>query len=128
MLQLAYFLGCNEVYILGLDHDYGQLPELFPPGKISITKENYHLVQDCHFDKNYYKIGDVIGVPYVEKQEQAYKMALDEFLKDNRKIVNANFNSKLQVFPKVPKDFNLSEFLNRFKTDWNILKITDKSK
>ena len=100
MLQLAYFLGCNEVYLLGLDHNYGKLPELFPPGKIEITEENYHLVQECHFDKNYYKIGNVIGVPWIKKQEQAYEKALEVFNKAGRKIINLSEGSMLNVFAK----------------------------
>lgn len=100
MLQFAYHLGFSEVYIIGLDHNYGKLPELFPPGKIKITEENYHLVQECHFDKNYYKIGDVIGVPWVKKQEAAYKLAKEIFEKDNIVIKNIGFDSKLDIFEK----------------------------
>lgn len=101
MLQFAYHLGLEEVYIVGLDHDYGKLPELFPPGKIKVTEDNYHLVQKCHFDKHYYKIGDSLGVPWVEAQEEAYKEARNEFEKDNRKIFNASAYSKLDTFEKI---------------------------
>ena len=58
MLQFAYHLGFSKIFIVGLDHNYGKLPKLFKPGKIDVTPENLHLVQQCHFKKDYYKIGD----------------------------------------------------------------------
>ena len=100
-LQLAYHLGCNPVYLIGVDHNYGKLPELFPPGKIEITPENVHLVRQCHFDKNYYKIGDLIGVPHVDLQNQSYSLSNDEFKRIGRSVFNAGIQSQLDIFPKV---------------------------
>ncbi len=97
-LQLAYHLGCNEIYLIGVDHNYGKLPELFPPGKITITAENLPLVEECHFSKGYYKIGDQIGVPYSKKQEEAYLLAKTEFERIGRVVINAGVNSKLDIF------------------------------
>ena len=101
MLQFAFHLGFKEVYIIGLDHNYGKLPELFPPGKIEVTQENYPLVQQCHYDKDYYKIGDRLGVPNVEAQNKAYSLANKMFQENERKIYNASTFSKLDVFDKV---------------------------
>lgn len=99
-LQLAYHLGCDPVYIIGVDHNYGRLPELFPPGKITITEENIYLIQGLHFRNNYYKIGDQIGVPHIAYQEAAYGKAREEFEAAGRKIYNAGIDSKLDVFEK----------------------------
>jgi hypothetical protein len=101
MLQLAYHLGVKEVYIIGLDHSYGKLSQLFKPGKITVSEENYHLVQECHYDKHYYKIGDQIGVPHIDKQEMAYDLCKREYELDGRKIFNASTQSKLDIFEKV---------------------------
>lgn len=101
MLQLAFHLGCNPVYIVGLDHDYGKLPELFPPGKIRITEKNYQFVKECHFDPAYYRIGDVIGVPHVRQQELAYAKALGVFASNSRKLINVSDTTKLQGIPRV---------------------------
>ena len=99
-LQWAYYLGCNPIYLIGVDHNYGKLTSLFPPGKIEITKENIDMVRECHFDPNYYKIGDVIGVPHVQLQENAYTYA-DQIFRANGKIVyNAGVDSKLDVFER----------------------------
>lgn len=100
-LQLAYHLGCNPVYLIGVDHNYGKLPELFPPGKIEITAQNIDLVRQCHFDKNYYQIGNLIGVPHVDLQNQSYKLSNDEFNRIGRSVFNAGIQSQLGIFPKV---------------------------
>lgn len=99
-LQLAYFLGCDPVYMIGVDHNYGELPKLFPPGKITVTEENYAMVQKCHFDKNYYKIGNQIGVPNVKLQDEAYTKAREAFEDDGRQVLNAGINSHLDVFER----------------------------
>lgn len=101
MLQLAFHLGCNPVYIVGLDHNYGKLPSLFPPGKIKITEENFDLVKHCHFDPSYYKIGDVIGVPWVKQQELAYDLALRSFTESGRSLLNVSDTTKLKVIPRI---------------------------
>ncbi len=101
MLELAYHLGCDPVYLIGLDHDYGELPRRFPPGKITITEQNIDLVRGLHFSNAYYKIGDQIGVPDVARQEMAYALAQSAFENDGRKIYNASAESKLDLFERV---------------------------
>jgi len=100
MLQWAYHLGFKKVYLLGLDHDYGKLPALFPPGKIVIDETNIDMVKECHFDPNYYQLGDVIGVPDVARQDKAYAKCKTSFEEDGREIINLNPTSKLEVFKK----------------------------
>ena len=99
-LQLAYHLGCDPVVLVGVDHDYGRLPELFKPGKIRITEENIDLVRGCHFDPGYYKLGDLIGVPNVKLQEQGYREARHAFERDGRRVLNATAGGKLEVFER----------------------------
>ena len=100
-LQLAYHLGCDRVYLVGVDHSYSKLRDFFPPGKIEVTAENYPLVQQCHFDKNYYKIGDVIGVPHTDLMEDGYRKAREEFEATGRKIYNAGVDSMLDTYERV---------------------------
>ncbi len=103
-LQLAFHLGCDPVYLIGVDHSYGELGKLFPPGKVKITEENYPLVQKCHFDPNYYKVGQVIGVPDVKIQEDAYRAARETYEKRGRRVFNAGVNSMLDVFERCSYD------------------------
>jgi len=101
MIQLAYHLGCDPVYLVGLDHDYGVLPHLFPPEHITITKEQLEAVKGLHFSNEYYKEGDPIGVPDVPRQEAAYAMARRIYEEDGRQIYNASSRTKLNVFERV---------------------------
>jgi len=106
MIQLAYFLGCDTIYLIGIDHNYGILPKIFPLNNephrsVTVTEENYDQVQKCHFDKKYYKIGDSIGIPNIRMQELAYNLAKKYIEEEGRKIINAGIDSKLGVFPKV---------------------------
>ncbi len=101
-LQLAFHLGCDPVYLIGCDHTYGELGKRFPPGKLTITEENYPLVQECHFSKDYYKIGQVIGVPNVAIQEAAYGKAREVYEKHGRTVLNAGVDSHLDVFERKP--------------------------
>jgi hypothetical protein len=108
MLQFAYHIGCNPIFILGLDHDYGALPKLFKPGKLLVTEENYELVRQCHFDKDYYAIGDSIGVPNVHLQDKAYKLASNIFREKKVDVYNVSTISKLNCFDKI----TTNEFYN----------------
>lgn len=99
-LQFAYHLGCNPVYLIGVDHNYGRLNEFFEPGKIEVTEENYPLVQQCHYDPNYYKIGDVIGVPHLNLMEDGYRKAREVFEANGRQIFNAGIDSHLDIFER----------------------------
>lgn len=99
-LQLAWHLGCDPVYLIGVDHNYGELPRLYPPCKITITEDNYDLVRGIHVQKDYYKIGDVIGVPPVDYMEAGYRKAREAFEEDGRRVFNAGLDSKLEVFEK----------------------------
>jgi hypothetical protein len=103
-LQLAHYLGCTPVYLVGIDHDYGELAQRFPPGKVQVTESNYDLVRRCHFDQDYYQIGDVIGVPDVKRQEEAYATARRVFEEDGRQVFNATSGGKLEVFERVDYD------------------------
>lgn len=101
MMQWAFYLGFEEVYVLGIDHNYGPLPEMFPPGKIKITEENHAIIRKLHFNPDYYKIGDVLGVPDVKFQDSSYILANTTFEKEDKKIYNAGMNSKLNAFEHI---------------------------
>lgn len=104
MLQFAYHLGFDEIYLIGLDHNYGELPKKFKPHKTKITSENFHLFQN-HFDKNYFKIGDTVGAsPNVKFQEMGYAEAKKIIEASGRKVYNASVDSKLDVFDKIEYD------------------------
>jgi len=100
-LQLAFHLGCNPVYVIGVDHSYGEISKILPPGKVTITEEILKKIKNAHFIDDYHKIGGTFGVPYVKEQEQAYRKALEVFQLYGRPIYNAGVDSHLDIFPKV---------------------------
>lgn len=100
MLQLAYHLGCNPVYVIGLDHDYGGL-SADEHIVLEITNQNYHLIQKCHNLPDYYRIGDKFPMPRFDLMELAYAEALREFQLAGRQLLNASTRTKLTVLPRI---------------------------
>jgi hypothetical protein len=93
-IQLAYFMGFNEVFIIGKDHSY-QTAEKAGKGIKSTGNENNHFI------KGYYKPGQNWDAPDYKSEEFAYKLARKAFEKDGRLIKDATIDGKLDVFEKV---------------------------
>lgn len=93
-IQLAFYMGFNEVYLVGKDHNYEQKGV---PGKMVKASGD----EKNHFANGYYKKGMSWRIPDYKGEELAYSMARNAFEKDNRKIYDATINGKLQVFEKV---------------------------
>ena len=96
-LQLASYLGCEEVILIGKDHSYMQRGI---PGKtlVSTGKENNHFIS------GYYKKGMKWEIPDYKGEELAYKMAKTNFEKKGKKILDATVNGKLNIFDKIDFD------------------------
>jgi hypothetical protein len=108
-LQLACHLGCQPIYLIGVDHNYGRLTELLPPGKVTLTAENVRLLTEGrHFDADYHKVGDVVGVPYLKEQNRSYEHARTVLTARGIYVFNAGVDSRLETFPKV-------DYLSLFK-------------
>jgi hypothetical protein len=93
-IQLAYYLGFEEVILIGKDHSYdvtGNAGE-----KIVATGEEKN-----HFIKGYYYKGQVWKVPNYEEEEYTYLQARKGFEAAGRRIVDATIDGKLNVFEKV---------------------------
>lgn len=97
-MQLAYFLGCNPVYLIGVDHSVGKISKQLPPGKVTITPEILELIKESHGIEGYHKVGGIFGVPFTAEQELAYGKAREMFEADGREIINAGLNSQLDIF------------------------------
>lgn len=103
-LQLAYYMGFSEVYLVGMDHSFGKLARMFPPGDLVINEQNIDLVEQQHFSPGYYKIGDRIGIPDMGMIESGYSVARDIFARDGRKVFNATDGGELEVFERIAFD------------------------
>jgi hypothetical protein len=93
-IQLAFYMGFKEVYIIGKDHSYNTAQKAGTGIKSDGDENN-------HFIKGYYKKGQNWDAPDLFGEELAYKIARNEFEKNNRKILDATVDGKLQVFEKI---------------------------
>jgi hypothetical protein len=99
-LQLAYFLGCTEIYLIGFDHSY-QVPDKSKISNFVITSEEDDV---NHIHPDYFGKGFRWHDPRVDRMEEAYIKAKEFLDKRNIKIFNATVGGKLEVFERV--DYN----------------------
>lgn len=93
-MQLAYYMGFQKVYLIGVDHHFKTKGE---PNKIVVTEES----DSDHFDPDYFGKGFRWQLPDLERSEEAYRIAKEVYEADGREILDATFNGKLDVFPKI---------------------------
>ena len=93
-MQLAYFMGFNEVFLIGVDHFFNA------PGAPNeeVVSEGEDL---NHFHPNYFGKGTRWNLPDLKNSELAYSFAKLVFENDGRRIVDATLCGKLQIFPKI---------------------------
>jgi hypothetical protein len=92
-MQLAYFMGFDEVVLVGVDHSFKT------KGTPNITVVSEGDDED-HFASEYFGKGFRWQLPDLEASEIAYRMAKDAFEADGRRIIDATVDGKLTVFPK----------------------------
>jgi len=93
-MQLAYWMGFQEVVLIGVDHNFITQGEAHKLVKSEGDDPN-------HFDPNYFGKGVNWQLPSLDQSEQAYHLAKNAFEAAGRRIVDATVGGKLQVFPKV---------------------------
>ena len=103
-IQLAFFLGCDPIYLIGVDHNYGAITKKYKSGKIDIDDKVMDELQNSHFISDYHSVGGRFGVPYTEQQEMAYAHSYFVVKSFGRNIFNAGYDSHLEIFPKVSFD------------------------
>ena len=97
-MQLAYYLGCREVYLIGADHNYMKPAEDDEVDR-NIIKSNS---QDrSHFHPHYFGPGFRYHDPKVDRMEKSYLKAKEYFEKNDGIIFNATLGGKLDVFERI---------------------------
>jgi hypothetical protein len=98
MIQMAWFMGCDPVYCIGMDHNYSKLIENSTQnGNEMISHSN----DDAHFHKNYFGKGTKWHYPWMERIEAAFKISKKHFEMSERKIYNATAGGQLEVFERI---------------------------
>lgn len=93
-LQVAHFMGFNNVFLIGVDHSFKQQGN--PNEKQVMQGEDVN-----HFDPNYFK-GHQWQLADLEGSELAYRNTKFFYERTGRKIYDATVGGQLQVFEKIP--------------------------
>ena len=96
-LQLAFYMGFEQVILIGVDHNFS-----------SKGDANKTVVSDGadpnHFSANYFGKGFRWQLPDLDTSEVGYKMAREAYRNAGREVLDATVGGKLTVFPKI--DYN----------------------
>lgn len=98
LMQLAFYMGCKTVYIVGMDHSY-KITDREIKGNNRWQDPN----SQSHFHPDYMnaKNDQLWNLPDVDKMEMAYGRAKESYDLDNKIICNATPGTMCDVFPKV---------------------------
>lgn len=100
LLQIAAIMGCNPIYLIGVDFYY-VLPE-------NAKRQRGYLISQSedvsHFDSEYFGRGRKWHFPKLHRMKKAYEAANLETKKRGIRIYNATVDTKLDVFEKVDFD------------------------
>ena len=96
-LQLAYYMGFQTAYLIGVDHSFTTKGK---PNTTIVSQGD----DPNHFNPGYFGKGFRWQLPDLDTSEQAYAMARQAYEADGRKVIDATVGGKLTVFPKV--DYN----------------------
>jgi hypothetical protein len=93
MLQIAYHLGFERVYLVGVDHRYDIKKK--PGTEIVATEPDTN-----HFSDKYFDNGFKFHAPGLKHSEEFYSVAETIYRQNGREIINLTPNSALDVFEK----------------------------
>lgn len=96
-LQLAYFLGFTEVYLIGMDFSYVIPDSAKVDGNVIESTEN----DVNHFHPDYFGKGKKWHDPKLHNVLKSYKLCKLMYELDDRKIINATVGGNLNIFERV---------------------------
>lgn len=100
-LQLAFYMGFTEVYLIGMDFNYKVTKKDDVAGNdILSTKDE----DENHFDPRYFGAGKKWHDPKLENVLTSYQFSKIVYERFGRKIQNATVGGKLEVFDRVDFD------------------------
>ncbi|MEO1441443.1 MAG: hypothetical protein AAFV33_13685, partial [Chloroflexota bacterium] len=99
-MQLAFYMGFTEVYLIGFDHSYDVQSDAPPDGNRLIARGD----DLNHFSADYLRKGDRWHVPNIGRMERAYVRARKTYEQHGRTIANATIGGQLEVFERVSYD------------------------
>ena len=118
-LQLAFFMGFTQVYLIGMDFDYVIPDSHERKGDIILSTTD----DPNHFHKDYFGAGKTWKDPKLDRVLMNYRMADLAYSAVGRKIYNATIGGKLEIFERV----DYEKLLREPKTERNLDVFTDQS-
>lgn len=94
-MQIAYYMGFQEVILVGLDHSYAEKGN---PSKTEIRESEK---DQSHFHPQYFPKGSKWQLPDLLRSEIDFLLARKVFEMDGRRILDATIDGKCPVFEKV---------------------------
>lgn len=93
-LQVAFFLGFEEVILIGVDHNFTTTGK---PNTTVVSQGD----DPNHFSPQYFGAGFRWQLPDLETSERGYRLARQAYEAAGRRVLDATVGGKLAVFPKV---------------------------
>ena len=97
-IQIALYLGCDPIYITGMDGNY----------KIPKTKFSHDVMESSvdsdhgnHFIKNYYSEGEAWAMPRTDLIDIEHNLDNDSVIGKGVKIYNASRRSAIESFERI---------------------------
>ncbi len=101
-LQFAFYLGIQEVFLLGVDFSFEVPKKEKGDGEgenVLVSKGEVN-----HFHPEYRKPGEKWFVPNLHVQEKSFEAAKEFYNASGRTIYNATRGGKLEIFPRIDFD------------------------
>lgn len=101
-IQLAAYLGCREIYLLGVDGSYNS-------ASIKVSHNLYGEVfkstgESNHFHPEYRSKGETWSIPRVSCHEKNYSLCLQELSSRGVVLANASRKTEVKALPRVSFD------------------------
>ncbi len=96
-LQLAFYMGFDEVYLIGMDFDYKIPTSAVVDGLNILSTED----DENHFHPEYFGKGKTWHDPQLDRVLHSYKMMDLVYTSANKNIYNATVGGKLELFERV---------------------------
>lgn len=93
-MQIAYFLGFQQVVLIGVDHSFSTQGK---PNSTVVSQGD----DPNHFAVNYFGKGFRWQLPDLDTSELGYIRAREAYKESGREIIDATVGGKLTVYPKV---------------------------
>jgi hypothetical protein len=100
-MQLAYYMGFDQVFLIGVDHNYITKGSPNEQQLLSGSDPN-------HFDSNYFG-NQQWHLPDLDGSEVSYQLAKYFYHRAGKQIYDATLGGKLNIFPKIDFELALSQ-------------------